>query len=374
MKKDKIIEYSFAIGLCIVLFFNLFVLNVFTNKIIFSSFLLVYVVLCKIFIKSPKVENVNRRKVIISMCLFAIIYVGILYILGIFAGFYRNPIRPTMKEMYNRILPISAIIIISEYIRHVFVTKNDKKSTIVITIALVLIDVLTYINLYNYFDLDEVLALVGYVGLSSVSLNLLNNYIVRRYSNAPNIIYRIITSIYIYIFSILPDVYLFFQSVYRIIFPYAIYLVLEYTFTTNDFKLALKNRKTNLIGFIITAIISIIIVLLISCQFKYGVMVVGSSSMSQSIDKGDVVFFERFDNQTLKEGQVIIFNKDGIQTIHRIKEVRVLNGETIYYTKGDNNQQEDDGYRTSGDIQGIVKFKIIKIGWPTLLVNEVFKK
>ena len=41
--------------------------------------------------------------------------------------------------------------------------------------------------------------------------------------------------------------------------------------------------------------------MLISCQFKYRVLVIGSESMTGSINRGDVVFIERYDSQVIKK-------------------------------------------------------------------------
>lgn len=60
--------------------------------------------------------------------------------------------------------------------------------------------------------------------------------------------------------------------------------------------------------------------------------------------------------------------------IHRINKRQIKNNQTIYYTKGDNNENSDSGYRTDEDIIGIVKFRIVDIGWPTLWVNSLFEK
>lgn len=94
--------------------------------------------------------------------------------------------------------------------------------------------------------------------------------------------------------------------------------------------------------------------------------------MAGSINKGDAIFFEQYRGQKLEEGQVIVFLKDNVQTIHRIDDIQILNGETIYYTKGDNNQQKDEGYRIEQDIKGIVKFRLLYIGWPTVWLNQLF--
>lgn len=374
MKKDKIIEYFFIICLCCVLFFNLFVLNVFNNKYVFSIFLLLYWVICNKFVKGRKISNQNKKNVILLVTVFALIYVILLYIIGIFAGFYKNPVGFSIKNLYRRIIPITAIIIFSELIRAIIVTKNNKKPTILITIALVLVDICLDIQLYSSFRLEEILSLVGYVCMSSISINLLCNYMVKRYGTIPCILYRIIITMYAYIFPILPDIYAFFETVYRIIYPYLIYIIIDFTFSKNNFKFALKDKQINLISLIIGIIFSLGLVMLVSCKFKYGIMVVGSYSMSGCFEKGDAVIFEQYKEQELQEGDVIIFNKEGIRTIHRIDDKQKYNNETIFYTKGDNNQQRDKGYITSQDITGIVRKKVLYIGWPTVWLNEVFTK
>lgn len=219
MKRDKINEYIFSTILILVLFFNLFVPNVLGNNHNLAIFLGLYLIICAIFVKPHKTNNKNKKKVVLFMTVLAIIYVMILYIIGIFSGFYRNSTSISLKVLIQRIIPITAIIIISEVIRYIFVTKNNKKSTIIITISLIFVDILTHIKIYNVFNLEEILALIGYVGLASVSTNLLSNYIVKRYGYIPNILYRVITTIYIYVFPVLPDIYLFFQTAIRIMYP-----------------------------------------------------------------------------------------------------------------------------------------------------------
>ena len=152
------------------------------------------------------------------------------------------------------------------------------------------------------------------------------------------------------------------------------YLIIDCTFERDKFTYTLKEKKINIVTLIITIIIAIGVVALVSCKFKYGIIVVGSSSMANTINKGDAVIFEKYEGQKLEEGQIIIFKKDNIITVHRIKDVQMLNSDMIFYTQGDNNQQRDDGYRTQEDIIGIVKLKVQYIGWPTIWVNELFEK
>lgn len=112
--------------------------------------------------------------------------------------------------------------------------------------------------------------------------------------------------------------------------------------------------------------------MLVSCKFKYGILVIGSGSMTGSINKGDAVIFESYDNQNIFEGDVIIFKRDSLKVVHRVIDVKVVNGQYQYYTKGDANQNIDDSYVSKKDIVGISKFKIIYIGYPTIWLKDIF--
>ena len=94
--------------------------------------------------------------------------------------------------------------------------------------------------------------------------------------------------------------------------------------------------------------------------------------MTGTINKGDAVVFEKYTNQEIKNGQVIIFNYNNIQTIHRVVEVQRINGEYRYYTQGDANKRKDEDYRTKEDIYALVDLKVKYIGYPTLWVRELF--
>ena len=375
MKRDKVIKYIFSTILCIVLFFNLFVPNYDIQKYVLVGFLLIYTIISTRFFKSPKIASTNKKKVILITLGFSVIYVAFLYVVGLFAGFYRNSTPFNITNFITRILPYVIMVICSEIIRKTFIIKGNKKVTILITIGLIMAEITIYLGLYKTFSLDEVLALVGYVGLSAISTNLFCNYMTKRYDIISSVIYRVITTIYIYIFTVLPDVILFFQTVYRVMYPYIIYLVIDGIYEEkNRIKQALKNKKSSTISLIICTILMLIVVMLVSCQFKYGIMVIASSSMADSINKGDAIVFEQYKKQELQEEQIIIFYKENVRTVHRIVDIQTKNGQTIYYTKGDNNPQQDNGYITKNEIVGIVNFRVMYLGWGTIWINELFSK
>ena len=120
-------------------------------------------------------------------------------------------------------------------------------------------------------------------------------------------------------------------------------------------------------------IILVIIICLISCQFKYGLLVIGTGSMTGTIDRGDIILYEKYEKDELPLETVIVFEKNGNRIIHRLKEVVSVDGTTRYYTKGDANPTMDDGFITKDQIEGTVKLRIKYLGYLTLWIRDLFK-
>lgn len=374
MKKDKFKIYGLEILLLIILLFALFMPNIF-NRVCLAIFLLLYALLVKHAIKKRNITSIYKRDVTITLILFAIIYLIAFYLLGIFVGFYKNVITFKFSSIYKYIIPMIVIIISSETIRSVFLSQEKAKlSKILITSSMILIDLMVYVNIYNVNSREVFTDVIGFSFFASISCNLLYNYISSRYGNKGVIIYRLITVLYAYIIPIIPDVYVFFRSVFRIIYPYIIYLVIDYSFKKRNVAMEYMDSKKRIVSLGIATIIIFLVVMLISCKFRYGVIVVGSGSMTGALDVGDVVVFENYKSQKIKKDDVIIFNRDDIKYIHRVVKISLTNGEYRYYTKGDANLELDDGFVTKSDMVGVTKLRIKYIGYPSILLRNMFDK
>ena len=119
-------------------------------------------------------------------------------------------------------------------------------------------------------------------------------------------------------------------------------------------------------------LVMISIVMIISCKFHFGALVVGSESMTGEINKGDAIVYEQYDGEQIEAGQIIVFNDGPAKVIHRVIEVKNTDGELRYITKGDANEEPDYGYITDSDIVGLVNFKISYIGYPSLWIRNIF--
>jgi len=160
------------------------------------------------------------------------------------------------------------------------------------------------------------------------------------------------------------------------VYPYIIYQVLEYTFAKNNMIIAYEDKRKNIISKTVLGIMTIIFAMLISCQFEYGILVIGSGSMTGTINKGDAIFYERYDKQKyeIEVGQVIVFTQNNRKIVHRVVDKRIVNSEAQYTTKGDANQKEDNGYITDKDIFGVCKFKMVYVGYPSIWIRDIFSK
>ena len=371
MKRDRIKLYIIEFLLIIILCLALFVSKVFDKKIL-ALFLLPIAIATVLLIKKKKAMSFYSRQVTWLMVGFGLIYLFVFYLMGIYFGYYKSPTQFGFKTIINFIIPFTVIIISSEYIRKTLIVQKGKLSKVLLTIVMVLIDLVIYAGVYNAFILDDMLTILGFILFASISCNLLYNYITYRFGSKGVIIYRLMTILYAYFIPYIPDIYIFFRSFLRMLYPYIIYLVFEYTYSKSNYAVAYKDKKKNLITTAVLTVVMALIIALISCRFRYGILVIGSGSMTGSINLGDAVVYESYHNQEINKGEVIIFTKENIKLVHRVINVENMNGEIRYYTKGDANTNIDSGYITKDSIIGTIVFRIRFIGYPTLWLRDIF--
>lgn len=247
MERNIKIGKFLLILLSIILFFNLFGVNIFNKYRLFLGFvLIIYWFIFKLFIKDEDVEketknNNNNKYIIVWAIVFGIIFLLIWYGMGMFyninisAGFYINPIKYLPNAIINRIIPHIIIVIFAELIRTIVCRREDKRLVIWLTIVFVLVDVVININIYSYSSLGGIAEIIGCLLIPSICSNLLFNYMAKRYGSIFNILFRFITVIiYNYFLPILPDVYPIFESLFELVYPYGVYMIIDYLFESND--------------------------------------------------------------------------------------------------------------------------------------------
>lgn len=371
MKKDKrliIFEVILLLIIISAMFFN----KIITRQIL-AIILLIYTILNKVLVKNDKIGYSNSRNFTIMLTIIGLVYVGFLYFLGIFAGFYRSTVQLTLWSIANYIIPFIIIIISSEITRKNLLLRENKISQYIIVIAMVMLDVVINTNIYNLDSVNDYFTLVTFIIISSIANNIFFNYSVKKFRNATAIIiYKIITTLYMYFIPITPDIYIFLESVFKLILPYIMYAIVQTFYGKKEEIISTKHKRRDTVILIISIIIIVLIIMLVSCKFKFGALVVGSASMTGTINKGDIIIYEKYEKEEqVKVGSVIVFNNDDTKIIHRIIDKKTVGGKLIYHTQGDANQTKDEGYRVYEDIYGQVKLRIPYIGYFTLWINDL---
>ncbi len=371
MNIDKIKSYIFEFILITFLFFILFVSTIY-KTIYLAVFLLVYMLILKKILKKRNIVSHYKKEITLVMIAMGIIYLITFYLMGTYFGFYASSVKFGKVALLYYIIPLTIIIYSSEVIRGIFLAQKGKITKIIIFPAFILIDLIIYGEVYNLTNLSDLLIIIGFIIFSSISTNLLYNYISLRYGKNSIIIYKLITILYTFIIPYTPNIYIFFRTFLKIVYPYFIYLFLEYTYSKTNLRVAYKDKKREIVWTTILIIVLSSITMLISCQFKYGILVIGSKSMTGALNKGDATIFVKYTDQKINIDDIIIYEKNGLQIIHRVIDKKNINGTIRYYTKGDANKTADDYYLLDEDIIGISKFKIKYLGYPSIWIKEMF--
>lgn len=374
MKRTNFKIYIFVVSIIVLLLLNLFVLGVF-SRIVGSIVLLGIFFLSLLFFKYRKDYFYQKNSVIFVMSIIAIFQIVVFYITGLFDGFSNNIIKLSFNNIIILIIPTIVALVIIELIRYLLSSQfnKDKKFEVLCIIMLVLMDVNLFGGSYNFSSLSDTLEFMGLVLFPSVASNIVYNRLTLSYGYKPIAIYRVIIILSYYLIPIVPNTYVFFRSIFKIAYPILFYLLITYMYDRLTFEnLRRKNNKSN-IATAVTLIFVTLLAGLVSCKFRWGILSIGSNSMGGTFNSGDAVIFERYDDQKIEIGNIIIYEKNNRSVVHRVIEIGVFNGNYVYVTKGDKNELADSGYVYQDDVEGIVKASIKYIGYPSIWIRNLFK-
>lgn len=344
-------------------------------NILFWSFLLI---ISYFLIGYTKNRAITKKQTIQYVIIYCLIYLLLIYFLGIITGFNYSPFKHDFVGIIKNITPLIFLIIAKEITRYmlVFKCRFEKKAVIIIDIIFALLDIITVINLYDLSTGLLIFTFIGEVVLRSIYNNSLENLITYNVGPIPSIIYRLILELYVYIVPVIPDLEIYLTVVINISLPVLLFVCL------NKLHFNYKNiskKKVSISKKYITIPLGMILITLvcfISGVFRYKMIAVASNSMLPVIERGDAIIYDKVDNvNILKKGDILVFVHDDITYVHKIVDVTKKNNSIIISTKGDNNATNDAFIVTEKDVVGVVKYEIKYIGYPSIWLSEaIFKE
>ena len=375
---DKRVIHIFSTSILAVLLLALLLPMGESGRIMAAILLLPAAVLVPIFIKKRNILSINKGQVLLIVAVAALVFVMIYYLTGLKFGFYKNPYRLTLTNFFKYVLPIAAIIVTTEIIRYVMVAQKSRAAHMLCYLSCVVAELLICSNLPSVTSFNRFMDLVAGALFPALVANFLYNYLSRRYGMYPNIAFRAIITLHAYLIPVTSGIAESLVHLFKMFLPIVIFLFVDSLYEKRRrYALGNTSRFWRFMSKLLTAVVVIIMIgtiMLVSNQFRYGALVIATESMTGELDKGDVVIFESFEGQHIPEGQVIVFEKYNTTVVHRVVDIKIINGIARYYTKGDANEDNDMGYITNAEIVGLVNYKIPTVGYPTLWLRSLFQR
>ena len=329
-------------------------------------------VVISVFVSKRSIYAIVKRQVLGLMAVMGILYLVLYYLTGTEYGFSRRTVTPALLLM--QALPIAVIIITHEIIRSILLAGRSRGADVLCYIASLLGELVIAGGLAGHMSQSRMVDLVALVLFPAVTGNLLYHYLARRYGPWPGVVWRLITVLHASLLPVYPTVPHALLAFANVLLPMAVYAFISLLYEKKKKRATAQGK--GVVGYVAMALVLLLMistVMMISCQFRFGALVIATGSMTGEINKGDVAIYEAYDGQIVSEGQVIVFTNYGRKTVHRVVDVQRVNGQLRYYTKGDANPAWDSGYITQADINGLVRCRVAYVGYPTLWLRQIFR-
>lgn len=374
MKTNEKKLFIVLITSLVILLLDIFVTNILNDFGMLLFLLLILGVIIILFGYSNN-RKLYSRDAVLNVIIYCFLYYIILYLSGIFIGFLKSSYNLSIIGIFKNVFLVIILIIVSEWLRYVIISKCNKSNILIIlsTILFTFIDV----KLISYaYDLSSLIGILrmGYMSfIPLLAKNIFLTYMCYRFGYVPNYVYRFFMEIPVYILPIVVNIGDYFTTVNGVIFPMLLLYLMYKEFNNSKKKEVRRDDNVQKAGIVFVMVFIILIVSLTSGIFRYFALAVGSDSMADKINKGDVVIVDKISDNgynLLKEGEVIVYRHNDVMIVHRIVKVFSENGEYYFITKGDNNNTVDSFTISSDMVIGKAILRIPYIGIPTVWLNE----
>ncbi len=378
IKKSYLRIEIFLILLLIILGINSFVYNFLSllNSYMIVVFLLVALVIFKIFFGFEKDRHRHTKDVIINLLIELLSFFILYYLFGIIITFARNDGYYSLYGFTFFTLRIFIYIVLREFFRYQVLNKCEG-SIIPYVLAFsvfLLFDLSTNIYFYSFSDKYNIFVFFAIYFLPALSNNLLATYLCKKTGYKPAIFFMSVITLYPLVLPIFPNPNKYITSIVNFLFPlYLLHKHYDYFRKEKDDSLERDYKKRNIPLLLFCFIVTVILVFFTSGYFSYHAVAVASDSMHPAIDKGDVVIVKKIKENygTIEVGDVIAFSYGNVIVVHRVVNIVRDRGEYFFYTKGDNNKENDNFVIKEGMIEGVVNTRIPFVGFPTVWLNEL---
>lgn len=331
-------------------------------------------VLCTTLLRRRRMTSVYFRTAVWIAVGYALVYRMLLLLSGLHFGFFLADHALSFATLSKFILPYALTIVASEIVRGSFLAGRGVLSRAMALGVGLLSELLMQATLDKITNFYHFMNLMGMILLPALAAQLLYQYTAVRFGVLPAMLYRLIVTLSPYVVPIKSGISDALASFIALLAPVLLWLFLRLLFEKKEKRARPKGVGLTVASTAISAAFVIAFMMLISCQFRFCLLVIATDSMTGEINKGDAIIYEKYEDQSLDVDDIVVFEKNDNMIVHRIVDVSYIDGETRYVTKGDVNETPDAGYITKENLVGITRTKLPYVGYPTLLLRDAFKR
>lgn len=345
------------------------------NLYLVITFLLFMIIPLRLFFGKTK-DSSYYMGYTIRTVITVLMAIGItIYLLGLLLGFTKG-YSYTFNNLIRLIVPTIVLSITIEYFRFIVVKNsyNNIKSIVIFTILLTILEVFAITNFRAINTSYKVFVYICITVLPVFADQLLGSYLNYKVGMTPSLIYRLIIRLYAYVLPITPNLGNYLLSFVKVLTPFIIFYIINRAMVEDEKSKKIITNDTLKLFSIPIILFLIILVILVSGVFNNRLIAIASDSMNPTYSRGDVVLIEYMKPNELRKGDILVFDHENIIVTHRIVDIKKKKDTYYFTTKGDANDKPDSFVSTNENVIGKVDYAIKYIGYPTVLINELFER
>lgn len=371
IKGDRKYLYFITAALLALLVSTLFISTGYV-RVAGAVVLIAFTALFHFTVKKRSILSLYKNQVLYLVVAIAVFFLTLLYLSGIYFGYERAIYSLSFNAFALNIIPTISVVVATEILRRILLAQEDKCAEVLSFLVGIISELFFVSGLSNIVNMDRFMDVLAMALLPSVTANVFYHHTSKRYGAKPVIVYRLIMSLYVYVITVVPRTSPIINAFFKLITPLVAYVFIYVLYAKRKRRATKRTGKWSYVVTAFSATIMAGIVMLVSCQFSYGMIVIATPSMTGTINVGDAVIYERYEGHIIAVGDVIVFKNGDNQIVHRVDEIEGVDGVVRYYTKGDDNDERDVGYITKSNIVGIVRVKVPCVGYPTIWIRQIF--
>lgn len=311
--------------------------------------------------------------VIILVTVCAAMVVVTTFAAGFLSKMGRTPYTNTPLGILKNLLLIASVPVMMEWVRSYLINGVEHKRVPLTGAAVTLLFTVAQVNMMRIGMITNLESFASFVGGQLLPQLLLNGflcYVVYLAGAVPAIIYIVITTLPQWFLPVLPDLSWLLNAIIGCVAPLVSLFILFDVYTKSN-KLDKSNRKKeNPYSWLAVVAACVLVVWFAVGLFPVYPVTIMSGSMEPLVYAGDVVIIRKENASAIKTGDIVQYWATDLYVIHRVINIYQDNGETLYITKGDNNNVRDSKPVTAAQIRGKVIATIPKLGLLTFLLRS----